>query len=700
MKAKNEERLGRIIKIMQFQSTSIQKFLDYALAEAVELTESKLGFIYFYNDEKQELVLNSWEIREALDKATIEPPVVFDLKTNRFWDQVIKNGKEILSNDVNGSFPFDSAQTNKKLSFSKFLGLPIESNGKIVALIVVANKATDYNHTDVLQLTLLMDSVWKNTEQIRTREELILSEQKFHKAFFASPFAITLTRGSDGRFIEVNQTCETLSGYTRDELIGKTSLELNLYVNPDDRNNMLKLLLEKGSVNKHETVFYHKSGTTFITLQSLEMIEINGEKCILSVYEDITDRKRKERELQEKNEEIARQNEEYEVMNEELTVTNQELLRAKERAEQSDRLKSSFLKNMSHEIRTPLNGLLGFADMMLEEDISSEERQLYHRVIRKSSSELLTIINNVVLMSKIETGIEKVAHEKTNLQVFIEGIANKIRFNYPIDALVFEMKVKSTLGEKNVLIDAVKLEQVIMQLIDNAFKFTHKGSVKLFFDITPSHLDVTVSDTGIGIEPRDQKCVFDLFRKVESDTSTLYRGNGLGLSIAKSFADLMGAKLHLSSIPKVGTTVTLNLPLELAETKKMAELHNKFHAGLNHRKQILMVDDEAQNLLLLQLIMKGSQHELFYAKNGEEAVSLVKKQPFIELVFMDLKMPVLDGFEATKRIKLLRPNVLVVAQTAYAYEEEREKALEAGCDEFITKPVTREGIKQVIGKYL
>ena len=700
LKAKNKDRLSSIIRIIQYQSKDIQDFLDYTLNEAIKLSESKLGYMYFYNEDKQEFVLNSWSKGAIREGSAVEAESCFDPKTNGLLCEAVRQRKAVILNDFESHNPLKVGFPVIQVHLKNFLTVPIESNGKIVAVLGVANKQADYDQTDVLQLTLLMDAAWKTTEQIAIRQELESSEKKFHKAFFASPFAITITRMSDGEFIEVNQTAETLTGYSRDEFIGMRSTDMNLYVYPEERDDIIKTLLKEGSVSSREAQFYKKNGETIITLQSLEMIDINGENCILGVYEDITERKHKENELKEKNEKIARQNEEYEVLNEELQVTNQELLKAKELAEHSDRLKTSFLNNMSHEIRTPLNGLLGFTDMLFEGDVSDEERAMYRGVIRKSSNDLLNIINNVVLVSKIETGIEKATYQKTNLQFLTEGIANKIRFTYPADELEFEMKVTNVIGSKEVFMDAVKVEQIIMQLVDNAFKFTHKGRVKLNIDISNTMLKATVSDTGIGIEPREQKCVFDLFRKVESDTSTLYRGNGLGLSIAKSFADLMGAKIHLSSVPKVGTTVSLDVPFELVEKKVVAEKTDKQKADTNTPKQILMVDDEADNLLLLRLILKGSTHELFYARNGEEAVSVVKDKPYIELIFMDLKMPVLDGFEATKRIKQIRPEMLVIAQTAYAYEEDRLKALEAGCDEFITKPITREGIHQLIGKYL
>ncbi len=699
-KAKNEERLSSIIRMMQYKSKSIQDFLDYALDEAIKLTESQLGYIYFYSEEKQEFELNSWSKEVMKSCAITESQTCYELSKTGFWGEAVRQRKAMILNDFENHHPLKKGYPEGHALLKKFLTVPVESGGSIVAVVGVANKQEDYDQTDVLQLTLLMDAVWKTTEQIRTRQDLESSEQKFHKAFFASPFAITITRAVDGKFIEVNQTAEELTGYSREELLGKTSLEMNLYVNQNDRIEMLRLLMKNGSVNNHETAFYKKNGDTIITLQSLEMIDINGENCILSVYEDITDRRRKELELQEKNEEIARQNEEYEVMNEELTVTNQELLKAKERAEQSDRLKSSFLKNMSHEIRTPLNGLLGFTDMMLGEHITDEEREIYGNVIRKSSNELLNIINNVILMSKIETGIEKVNNEETHIQEFIRKIVDRTKFSYPTKSLPFELKVVSEIGDQKVMLDVEKVEQIIMQLIDNAFKFTSAGKVQLSFKITEDRLTATVSDTGIGIEPRDQQHVFELFRKLENDTSKLYRGNGLGLAIAKSFADLLGAKLYLSSVPNAGTTVTMTLPIELANKVQSLDGLKAEKLPQQDRKKILMVDDEADNLLLLRLIMKGSSYELFWAKNGEEAVSVVEEQPHIDLVFMDLKMPVLDGYEATKRIKKMKPEVLVIAQTAYAYEEERTKAMDAGCDEFITKPVTRNGIHQMIVKYL
>jgi PAS domain S-box-containing protein len=378
----------------------------------------------------------------------------------------------------------------------------------------------------------------------------------------------------------------------------------------------------------------------------------------------------------------------------------EELIRAKEKAEESDRLKTAFLHNISHEIRTPMNAIVGFSALLGEPNIDEKVRASYIEVIMQSSNHLLSIISDIVDISNIEANIIKTLKNEVNINSILKSLYNQ--FIHKADEKKISLICEKGLSDSEALIftDSTKLNQILSNLVSNALKFTDNGQVRIWYSLKDKYLEFGVSDTGIGISKEHHDRVFNRFYQVQNSITRLYEGTGLGLAISKAYVEHLGGKIWLLSEPGIGTSFFFTIPYEKLEAKGIQVYDKDAPESFVFpvKKVILVAEDVESNFKLIRYFLAGSNAEVLHAYNGKEAVEKCLSTENIDLVLMDIKMPVMDGYTAVKLIREKNTSIPIIAQTAYA--DDKEKAIECGCTGFISKPFDKKGLFKVLCEFI
>ncbi len=540
-------------------------------------------------------------------------------------------------------------------------------------------------------------SAWEQTNkdletQIEQRTAALLhSEEKFFRAFVSSPNPITITSLNDGSHLEVNDAFCRMIGYTREEVIGHTSSELNLWVNPEARAQMFDMMTGNTAIRNYEFEFQTKSGEIKTGLLSTEIIYLNGQKCLLSLSNDISDRKRAEAALKQ------------------VAIA----------ANTANRSKSEFLANMSHELRTPLNAILGFAQLMNRDPALSEEQKKTLAIISGSGEHLLELINDILDMSKIEAGRLTLNENGFDLYRLLDILEDMLQLKAKSKDLELIFEIASNVPHY-IYADESKVRQVLINLLGNAIKFTETGGVVLrifkqpLLDTInqpknspyrqPVNLFFEIEDTGPGIAPSELNLLFEPFVQTETGRKS-QTGTGLGLPISRKFVEMMGGEISVSSTLDRGTIFKFNVQVSLADPQEI-------HYGQSTGKvlklapdqpsyRILVVEDRFESRLLLVRLLSTIGFEVKEAENGAVAVEIWSEwEP--HLIWMDMRMSVMDGYEATKQIKahLKGQATVIIALTASALDEDRSIVMSAGCDDFVRKPFREEVLLAKMAEYL
>jgi len=385
-----------------------------------------------------------------------------------------------------------------------------------------------------------------------------------------------------------------------------------------------------------------------------------------------------------------------------LKETENKLIKAKQKAEESDRLKTAFLQNMSHEIRTPMNGIVGFSDLLCQTDISDEIRDKYVQVIQSSGHQLMRIIDDILDLSRIESGVEEIHNSVFSLNELIDNMVLVLRESIRKKNKPIVVQVIKPLAHPDDIIesDEHKIRQILWNLVSNAEKFTYSGSIVLAYSIADNNMvEILVKDSGIGISGHDQQIIFERFRQAEENLSRKYGGSGLGLSICKGLVELLGGSIVVDSEPGQGSVFRFYIPYVKAITVR-ENVSEELLPPEPHAGKVLIVDDLYENILLLSEFMRDTGIEVLSAENGAEAHEQLQKNPDVKLVLMDIKLSGEDGISIAKELMLSYPELVVVAQTAYSSEQIKEECLDAGFSSYIVKPIDKQGFLDIVVPYL
>jgi hypothetical protein len=529
--------------------------------------------------------------------------------------------------------------------------------------------------------TFIITSIDDITERKKAENLLKESEHKSMSIMENSADAIFIAN-QQAKYIYTNKEVSAMLGYTSEEMKSKTIADITKPSKQEEIFKIFNQVLNEGK-SYNEIELLKKDGDYILTDLNAVLLP---DGTLYASCRDITERKKAE----------------------------SELVKAKEKAEESERLKSAFLTNMSHEIRTPMNGILGFAELLKEPDLSSEEVQDYIQTIQISGVRMLNTINSIVDIAKIESGL-------TQIDISEMDINEKLEFTYKFFKPEADMKglqliLKTNFTDKETIIktDIEKVHGILTNLIRNALKFTYEGSIEFGYVLKSecepgsteqsrsAELEFFVKDTGVGIPKNQQQMIFERFRQGSESYNRGYEGSGLGLSISKSYVEMLGGRIWVNSEEGLGSTFHFTIPY-IAVSEENTPIENVASAEqkevqFNNLKILIVEDDEISYSLLTRTIQKISR-EVLHVITGVAAVEACRNNPDLDLVLMDIRMPRMNGLEATQQIRQFNKDIIIIAQTAYAFSGDRDKAIEAGCNDYISKPINKTLLVDLIKKY-
>jgi len=552
--------------------------------------------------------------------------------------------------------------------------------GEDVAIKSLLNGATDYvlkNNMERLipSVQRAFREAVEKKERVQAQKDLIRSEENFHSSIAESPLGIRIVT-VEGKTIYANKAFLDMYQFSSvDEFVNtpaKKRYSPESYIQHQER----KALRQNGlDVLEYELTIIRKDGTIRYLKVSRKEVLWNGIKHFQVIKFDITATK----------------------------MLLQDLKAAKEKAEESDRLKTAFLNNISHEIRTPFNGLLGFLSLIQDDTTSPGERDEYINIINSSAERLMNTIIDIVEISQIQTAQTPLILSETK----IAKLANDLYEHYKPEALKKGLRfiINNALSESfdTVSTDSAKLNTILSHLINNAIKFTKSGSIELNIHPIDGRLEFSIKDTGIGIPVNKQQSIFERFIQADSSNTRPFEGVGLGLSISKAFVEMMGGKIWVESKVDRGSTFYFTIPFITTQNAKAnteAPNESNVKEDLPKKKKVLIVEDDEMSEMLLSVLLGSFFNERLYSRTGIEAIEVSRNNPDIDLILMDIKMPGMDGYEATRQIRKFNPGVIIIAQTAHALAGDYDRAIAAGCNDYISKPYNKSSLMKVINKTL
>lgn len=574
----------------------------------------------------------------------------------------------------------DIAANKEKLNelqqneYARYDNLPLETaDGRKISVEFVSNVYM-VNKKKVIQC-----NIRDNTERKLAENSLIISETRLRTLIQTIPDLIWL-KDTNGTYLLCNHMFGRFFGANEATIAGKTDYD---FVDTEladffRTNDKIAMALGKPSTNEEWITFADDGHRAFLETIKAPMYDSQNNLIgILGIGRDITERKNSEKDL----------------------------IEAKVKAEESDRLKTSFLANMSHEIRTPMNGILGFTELLKRPNLSGLEQQEYISIIEKGGARMLNIINDIVNIAKIESGHMEISVSAIDINKVLDDICCFFEREAEIKKLKIQIYKPLTDNEAIIHTDREKLIAILTNLVKNAIKFTDSGLIEIGYAKKGDNLEFFVKDTGIGIPLEQREYIFDRFRQGSESLSRSYEGAGLGLSISKAYIDMLGGEIWVDSnsdsAELTGSVLFFNIPYNQARVEKTLRIPKKMETEKKNQLynlKLLIAEDDRISQKLIEISTGNIVREVITVATGTDAVEACRMNPDIDLVLMDVKMPGMDGYEATRQIRTFNNRVAIIAQTAYALSGERARAIDAGCDDYISKPLDLELLIKLIKK--
>lgn len=530
----------------------------------------------------------------------------------------------------------------------------------------------------------------QNDELQNTKEKLKESEKRYEELYNSIPVSY-LTLNKDGKILDCNHTAVQNLNTDRGHLINKSFYD---FIGSQERDKLylhlvdvlkkrgqdqceLQIHLTAKPETKKEDNGENEDNVFTALLDSKVFTDKNGKAICRTVLNDITERKQME----------------------------QELKTAKEKAEENDVLKSAYLANLSHEIRTPMNGILGFTDWLTREAISNEDKDQYIDMIHKSGKRLMNTVDDIIAISKIETGTLKLESRETDLNKKLSELTQFFQVEAEKKGLQLQQDDKLPPDNAVILTDEGKLESILTNLIKNAIKYTDDGSIHLGCQKKASTIEFYVSDSGIGIPEDRLEGIFNRFEQADISDKRAFEGSGLGLSIVKSYTQMLGGSVRVTSEEGKGSTFYITLPYKPSELKEegspenersLAGDHYDLEAIRHQNLKILVAEDDDASFLVIKALLKNLNCTITHTRSGTETVETCYQNPDFDLILMDIKMPEMNGYEASRKIREFNNEVYIIAQTAYAMKGDKDESLKAGINDYIAKPVQFDEVMQAI----
>ena len=543
------------------------------------------------------------------------------------------------------------------------------------------------------------------TYRKKAEHDLKAIAQRYQSLFEQAADGI-LTGDNNGVITEANHSICEMTGYKRAELVG-SNISILFCKETLEKSPLRYDLVKAGETVLSEREMIRKDGSSLTIEMNTKKV---GEGILQSYIRDVSERKKSQELLKNKNKELFYAQRKLQETNTKLRNTNEQLIfqkkeleQSKAKAETSDRLKTAFLANMSHEIRTPMNGIIGFTQILLEQEYTRKELNDYLKTIYSQSNHLMKIIDDVIDIAKIEANELAVNKGYFYLNEFFEELYKNAQMGTTSKNSKIQLVLNEAFDKKDSRIysDPIRLKQVFDNLLDNAFKFTNEGQIEFGYDYQKEgKLLFYVKDSGIGIPPEKSKEIFQRFRQVDESLTSKYEGTGLGLSISKGIVELMGGEIWAKPLDEGGSIFYFTLPYDESWIKqKPGDVKKKNMKPAWQQKTILLVEDDYASILFMDKLLNPTKVNLITLEKGQEAIDFLKQENNIDLILMDIRLPDINGLEVTKKIREMNKEIPIIAQTAHAMGNDRKRCLEAGASEYISKPIDVDHLLYLINKY-